>query len=104
MKKKQQSINSHKDENNLIFEIGTNYETFLKPLSQFKKRVTYVNAFQTDFQVPTSTAAFLSDDSTHPHFLRTSTLIESDDCPFVVAMLQTRMDNDVVQSDVNLSS
>ena len=105
MKKKQQSVvNSHKDENNLIFEMGTNYETFLKPLSQFKKRVTYVNAFQTDFQVPTSTAAFLSDDSTHPHFLRTSTLTESDDCPFVVAMLQTRMDNDVVQSDVNLSS
>ena len=31
--------------NDLIFEMGTNYKTFLEPLSAFRKRILYANAF-----------------------------------------------------------
>lgn len=33
---------------------------FVSPLQRFRKRIAYANAYQTDFQVPTATAAFLS--------------------------------------------
>ena len=33
------------------------------PLQNFRRRIAYANAFATDFQVPTTTAAFLSPDS-----------------------------------------
>jgi pimeloyl-ACP methyl ester carboxylesterase len=33
---------------------------FVLPLQRFRKRIAYANAYQTDFQVPTATAAFLS--------------------------------------------
>ena len=56
----------HRD---LIYQMNTNYESFLLPLSRFRKRIAYANAFRTDFQVPTNTAAFLSKDSTYPHCL-----------------------------------
>ena len=40
--------------------------TFVNPLLQFEKRVAWANAYSTDFQVPTATAAFLADiDSVH---------------------------------------
>jgi len=51
----------------LIYTMNTQYETFLKPLAKFRKRIAYANAFRTDFQVPTDTAAFLSKQSTYPH-------------------------------------
>ena len=43
-------------------------EVFLAPLRRFQYRVAYANAFGTDFQVPTSTAAFLSASDT-PHYI-----------------------------------
>eukprot|EP00978_Attheya_sp_CCMP212_P014871 scaffold38132_cov40-Attheya_sp.AAC.1 len=51
----------------LIYIMNTQYDTFLKPLAKFRKRIAYANAFRTDFQVPTDTAAFLSKQSTYPH-------------------------------------
>ena len=42
-------------------------ETYLDPLRRFRYRLAYANAFGTDFQVPTSTAAFLSH-SDSPHY------------------------------------
>lgn len=44
-------------------------DKYLKPLGSFRKRIAYANAFQTDFPVPTETAAFLHSSSRHPHHL-----------------------------------
>merc|ERR1712176_785495 len=53
--------NSNENENNLVLiERMTLEDRFVKPLSLFKKRIAYANAYGTDFQVPTNTAAFLS--------------------------------------------
>jgi Putative serine esterase (DUF676) len=46
--------------------------TYLEPLRKFRKRVAYANAYATDFPVPATTAAFLSDQSTYPHHFATS--------------------------------
>lgn len=54
--------------NDLLHVMATS-PTFLKPLSQFRKRVAYANAYGTDFPVPASTAAFLSENSTYPHYI-----------------------------------
>jgi len=40
---------------------------YLNPLGSFRRRIAYANAHKTDFQVPTSTAAFLCQDSRYPH-------------------------------------
>jgi pimeloyl-ACP methyl ester carboxylesterase len=40
---------------------------YREPLQQFQKRIAYANAFATDFQVPTCTAAFLCPSSPHLH-------------------------------------
>lgn len=40
---------------------------FLSPLSNFRRRIAYANAFHTDFPVPTQTAAFLNSKNTYPH-------------------------------------
>lgn len=50
----------------IIFEMGTR-ELYLEPLRKFKSRIAMANAFGTDFQVPTATAAFLSGNSDYPH-------------------------------------
>ena len=50
----------------LLHEMGTSTE-FLAPLRQFRKRIAVANAFGTDFQVPTTTAAFLSQSSNFVH-------------------------------------
>lgn len=42
-------------------------EKYLSPLRNFRHRVAYANAYGTDFQVPTSTAAFLSSKSGVKH-------------------------------------
>lgn len=52
--------------NNLIQTMGT-CPTYLGPLSSFRKRIAYANAYGTDFPVPAGTAAFLSENSTYPH-------------------------------------
>lgn len=52
---------NNKNENNLVLIERMSIENcFMKPLSLFKKRIAYANAYGTDFQVPTNTAAFLS--------------------------------------------
>ena len=52
--------------NNLIQTMAT-CPTYLGPLSSFRKRIAYANAYGTDFPVPAATAAFLSENSTYPH-------------------------------------
>jgi hypothetical protein len=46
----------------IVKELGTSPE-YLDPLRMFEKRIALANAFCTDFQVPASTAAFLSSKS-----------------------------------------
>jgi hypothetical protein len=46
--------------NNVIERMATD-PVFLRPLQRFQKRIAYANAYYTDFQVPTATAAFLSE-------------------------------------------
>lgn len=52
--------------NDLLHSMSTS-PSFLKPLGSFRSRVAYANAYGTDFAVPVSTAAFLSEHSTYPH-------------------------------------
>lgn len=40
---------------------------FLVPLGSFRKRIAYANVYNTDFPVPTKTAAFLCLHSRYPH-------------------------------------
>ena len=55
--------------NDLVYRMATD-ETFLNPLSAFRQRVSYINAFDTDFMVPTATAGMLSSYSnTEQHLL-----------------------------------
>eukprot|EP00551_Chaetoceros_affinis_P009532 CAMPEP_0203672064 /NCGR_PEP_ID=MMETSP0090-20130426/7678_1 /ASSEMBLY_ACC=CAM_ASM_001088 /TAXON_ID=426623 /ORGANISM="Chaetoceros affinis, Strain CCMP159" /LENGTH=747 /DNA_ID=CAMNT_0050537295 /DNA_START=398 /DNA_END=2641 /DNA_ORIENTATION=- len=42
-------------------------DSFLKPLSSFRKRIAYANGYHTDFVVSTKTAAFLHPESKIPH-------------------------------------
>mmetsp|Transcript_32229 Transcript_32229/g.78327 ORF Transcript_32229/g.78327 Transcript_32229/m.78327 type:complete len:583 (+) Transcript_32229:254-2002(+) len=59
--------------NDLIHTMAT-CPTFLRPLANFRKRIAYANAFNTDFPVPTATAAFLSENSTYPHYFEDESL------------------------------
>lgn len=84
------------DDIDVIYQMSTDYDTFLKPLSLFHKRIAFANAFRTDFQVPTSTAAFLSKESTYPHF------IEKDvDHPFIVAVARTEENLEVLKGKID---
>ena len=53
--------------NDLVKSMATSIK-YLKPLGSFRKRIAYANAYGTDFPVPVGTAAFLSDQSTYPHY------------------------------------
>lgn len=44
-------------------------DKYLTPLRNFRKRIAYANAYRTDFQVPTETAAFLNSDSEVEHIV-----------------------------------
>ncbi|KAL3796276.1 hypothetical protein HJC23_008596 [Cyclotella cryptica] len=57
--------------NDLLHEMATS-PRFLEPLSRFRKRIAYANAFGTDFVVPTTTAAFLDKESDSLHFFENS--------------------------------
>jgi len=84
------------DDIDLIYQMSTDYDTFLKPLSLFHKRIAFANAFRTDFQVPTSTAAFLSRESTYPH------IVEKDvDHPFIVAVARTEENLEVLKEKID---
>eukprot|EP00578_Thalassiosira_sp_NH16_P013875 CAMPEP_0181123944 /NCGR_PEP_ID=MMETSP1071-20121207/26195_1 /TAXON_ID=35127 /ORGANISM="Thalassiosira sp., Strain NH16" /LENGTH=629 /DNA_ID=CAMNT_0023209171 /DNA_START=221 /DNA_END=2110 /DNA_ORIENTATION=+ len=47
-------------------------ENYLAPLRNFRQRIAYANAYGTDFQVPTTTAAFLNEKSEVGHFVLAS--------------------------------
>jgi hypothetical protein len=86
-------------------------DKYLSPLRNFRRRIAYANAYGTDFQVPTVTAAFLNERSGVGHFLvasrelpstgrwggeqqRTTSSNESDQedgvlPPFIVAVVRT---------------
>jgi len=53
--------------NDLLYSMSTS-PYFLQPLSQFRRRVAYANAYHTDFPVPAATAAFLHEESSYTHF------------------------------------
>ena len=55
--------------NDLLHTMATS-PTFLGPLSRFRKRIAYANAYGTDFPVPVGTAAFLSENSSYPHHFK----------------------------------
>ena len=81
----------------LIYRMCTE-AAYLKPLSSFRRRIAYANAFGTDFQVPTNTAAFLSDKSTYPH--RYCNVAEKEDLDFIASVLHTDpSDADAVRSE-----
>jgi hypothetical protein len=52
--------------NDLVKNMATS-SYFLRPLSLFRKRIAYANAYSTDFVVPTRTAAFLHPQSDSLH-------------------------------------
>merc|ERR1712232_246612 len=52
--------------NNVVKNMATT-PYFLSPLSKFRRRVAYANAFHTDFPVPTQTAAFLNRKNNYSH-------------------------------------
>jgi hypothetical protein len=112
---KSQEREREREEEDLIYTMSTNYEMFLRPLEMFRKRVAYVNAFRTDFQVPTGTAAFLSRKSSYPHVICGSdgsyTVNGGDDDDddsvhpdFVVAVAETTPNHNVLVEDCNYSS
>ena len=45
-------------------------ESYLNPMRLFQKRIVQTNAFETDFQMPTGTAAFLCEKSDYPHEIK----------------------------------
>ena len=70
----------------LIYRMATE-PAFLGPLASFQRRIAYANAFGTDFQVPTNTAAFLSELSTYPH--RFCNASEREGLDFIASVLYT---------------
>jgi len=56
--------------NQVIEDLATDIK-YIEPLKQFRKRIAYANAFGTDLQVPTATAAFLADTES-PHYTQES--------------------------------
>jgi len=96
-----------KGETDLIHDMCTNYDQFLLPLSKFQKRIAYANAFGTDFQVPTNTAAFLSEGSMYTHRPADPMLLGKDDNEmkedeknsFIVAVLTTEQNSDILKGN-----
>uniref|UniRef100_A0A7S1BA65 Uncharacterized protein n=1 Tax=Corethron hystrix TaxID=216773 RepID=A0A7S1BA65_9STRA len=52
-------------------------DEYLYPLSQFRKRIAYANAFGTDFVVPVGTGVFLHKNSDFIHTLKKNELNQS---------------------------
>ena len=77
--------------NDLLYNMSTD-PYFLRPLSVFQRRVAYANGYHTDFPVPTSTAAFLHEESSHAHFWEDTAamdIIDSEIDKTIVAILRT---------------
>ena len=62
-------------------------DMYVKPLQNFRSRLTYANAYGTDFQVPAVTAAFIVDDEQSVKHKR---VYNDDDEDFVVLRMQTQ--------------
>ena len=56
---------------NTVIENLATKSKYIDPLKKFQKRIAYANAFGTDLQVPTATAAFLADTES-PHYTQES--------------------------------
>ena len=63
-----QKRKSKGEANDLIYAMATK-EDYLFPLAKFRRRISFVNAFGTDAQVPTATAGMISPFSDSPHCL-----------------------------------
>ena len=77
--------------NDLLYNMSTD-PYFLRPLSFFQRRVAYANGYHTDFPVPTSTAAFLHEESSHAHFWEDTAAVGIGDSELdksIVAILRT---------------
>jgi pimeloyl-ACP methyl ester carboxylesterase len=77
---------------NVIENLATD-PIFVSPLQRFRKRIAYANAYQTDFQVPTATAAFLS--STNSAHRRLEILKDNE---FVSLAVETPVDPKLLES------
>lgn len=100
------SPSSTEEDYGLLFQMATNYQTFLKPLSKFQHRVLCANSFKNDFQVPTPTAAFLSKRSTYPHYIlqQQGNDVDQTGTSFVVTTCMTQRNDSILQQSVNLDS
>jgi Putative serine esterase (DUF676) len=75
--------------NTILYDMATQ-SSYVQPLSLFQKRICYANAYGTDFPVPASTAAFLSEHSTVPHYFADDDDVTIDDTSLVqIATLYT---------------
>ena len=74
---------------------------FVQPLLDFENRLTYVNAYGTDFQVPAVTAAFVVDDE---ESIKHKRIFNDDDEDFVVLRLQTQQQEVTLKSSMDTSS
>ncbi|KAL7533086.1 hypothetical protein ACHAXR_005032 [Thalassiosira sp. AJA248-18] len=61
--------NDDEDEMECIIRNMCLQDKYLMPLRSFRRRIAYANAYGTDFQVPTETAAFLNAKSGVGHFV-----------------------------------
>jgi hypothetical protein len=69
---------------------------YLDPLGKFRFRIAYSNAHNTDFQVPTKTAAFLCESSRYPHTLEKSNKFLTS--PWIVGIFNTeKMEKDMYE-------
>lgn len=73
----QESDRDDDDEMECIISNMCTQEKYLTPLRNFRQRIAYANAYGTDFQVPTLTAAFLNEKSGVGHFVESSRQIWS---------------------------
>ena len=81
---------------NKVIENLATHSKYLNPLKRFQKRIAYANAFGTDLQVPTATAAFLADTES-PHYTQESKP------PFFLTVTTPR-DEGVLKSIANATS
>eukprot|EP00571_Detonula_confervacea_P013231 CAMPEP_0172297290 /NCGR_PEP_ID=MMETSP1058-20130122/371_1 /TAXON_ID=83371 /ORGANISM="Detonula confervacea, Strain CCMP 353" /LENGTH=606 /DNA_ID=CAMNT_0013006423 /DNA_START=270 /DNA_END=2090 /DNA_ORIENTATION=- len=97
--------NNEGDELECIIHNMCVQDKYLTPLRNFRQRIAYANAYGTDFQVPTLTAAFLNEKSGVGHFVVASRQASSAEGkaggneetgeeqeglpPFIVAVLRT---------------
>ena len=79
----------------LVYKMA-NEDRYLKTLSKFQYRISYINAFASDFQVPTRTAGMLSRYSNSPHELMTNSKYSNwntDTVGFDVYAFETKPNN-----------